>query len=244
MNQIILIDKLKGWTSFDVVARIRGEIRKELSKKCVSSPANSQKPKANDSRKKIRVGHTGTLDPFATGLLIILIGQATKKQDQFIKLDKEYLASLRLGATSTTGDPEGDIVETARSENKTPSIDDISIVIDNFVGEISQVPPAFSAVKVNGERAYKLARAGLKVNLKERLIKIYRLKIVAYQYPVLKLKVSCSSGTYIRTLAEDIGRALGTGAYLTELRRTKIGEYNIKNAITIEAATARLKPTT
>jgi len=218
MNKIILIDKPAGWTSFDVVAKIRGAAR------------------VVTGNKKIKVGHAGTLDPFATGLLIVLIGNETKNQDNYMKQDKEYLASLRLGATSTTGDPEGVIEELSISNLQFPNKEQITKVLETFVGEISQIPPIYSAIKVDGKRAYKLARAGETPEMKPRLIRILELRITNYEYPELKIIVKCSSGTYIRTLAEDIGKALGTGAYLTSLRRTKIGDFDVQDAQTVDEA--------
>lgn len=218
-NKIILVDKPSGWTSFDVVAKIRSKFR------------------AEKFGQKIKVGHAGTLDPFATGLLIVLVGDATKQQDKFMKLDKEYEATLKLGYTSTTGDPEGTIIPFVIStEAEGPcgsqkfKQDDIGKVLEQFIGEMSQTPPAYSAIKINGQRAYKLARAGKEVKIEPRQITINELSIISYQFPILKISVGCSSGTYIRTLAEDIGKKLGCGAYLTELRRTKVGKYSIEDA--------------
>lgn len=208
-DRIILVDKPAGISSFGVVAKIRGKLKAEFG-------------------HKIKVGHTGTLDPFATGLLILLSGKMTKKSDEFLKKDKVYEATLKLGFTSTTGDPEGEIVE-----NKILgcSEKDVSLVLQSFVGEISQQVPRFSAVKINGRRAYDLARKGYDFETPTRQVQIYSIDILDYNYPYLKIKTHVSSGTYIRTLAEDIGKKLGTGAYLTELRRLKIGDYDIKDAI-------------
>lgn len=209
MNEILLINKLTDWTSFDVVAKIRSNY-------------------SRGGDRRIKVGHTGTLDPFATGLLIILIGSATKKQNEFMKLDKEYEAVLRLGQTSTTGDPEGKISET--KDCKEIEINEIENVLYSFTGDIFQTPSAFSAIKVNGRRAYELARKGEKVKIEPRKVTIYGIKIISYIFPNLSISVRCSSGTYIRTLADDIGKKLGCGAYLTELKRTKIGKYNLRDA--------------
>ncbi|MCR5573009.1 MAG: tRNA pseudouridine(55) synthase TruB, partial [Candidatus Saccharibacteria bacterium] len=175
---------------------------------------------------KVKVGHTGTLDPFATGLLILLAGKATKKAPELTKLDKVYEATIRLGATSNTGDPEGEI--TIFNEKPTISRERIEEVLRKFIGEIEQRPPAFSAIKVNGQRAYKLARAGKDVEIPTRKVQIYSIDIVEYEAPFLKIRTHVGSGTYIRTLAEDIGRELGCGAYTTELRRTKIADYDIE----------------
>lgn len=207
-DQIILIDKPAGISSFGVVAKVRARLRDEFG-------------------KKIKVGHTGTLDPFATGLLILLSGKMTKKSSDFLKLDKEYLAELKLGFVSSTGDPEG-VIE--KLDDKNINIKEIKKVINSFIGKIKQKVPAFSAVKINGQRAYKLARAGKDFETPTREVTIYNIEILEYNYPKLTIRCHVSSGTYIRTLAEDIGKALGTGAYLTSLRRTKIGNYDIKDA--------------
>lgn len=220
MDKILLIDKPKNWTSFDVIAKIRNAVKKV----------------ENTSSKKIRVGHAGTLDPFATGLLIVFIGKATKKQDEFMKKDKEYTASIYLGATSSTGDPDGIIEEILNSNFKIPNKLQIEEILNSFKGSIDQTPHAFSAIKVDGKRAYELAREGKKVNLKSRKVYIYEIELLDYKYPTLKIRVRCSSGTYIRVLAEDIGKALGSGAYLTELRRTKIDKFDVSEALSIELA--------
>ena len=198
---------------------------------------------------KVKVGHTGTLDPFATGLLILLSGKCTKKSNEFLKLDKIYEASIKLGYISTTGDIEGEIsqylveeIPEAAAEDKrfgpvktgardaAPRLNMVKSILNNFVGEIEQTPPKFSAIKINGQRAYKLARAGKDFEMPSRKVTIYNIEILEYKYPVLKIRCHVSSGTYIRTLAEDIGEALGTGAYCLELRRLKIGEYDVENA--------------
>ncbi len=206
MEQIIFVDKPSGMTSFGAVARVRRILSQEAG-------------------HKVKVGHTGTLDPFATGLLILLAGKATKKAPELTKLDKVYEATIRLGATSSTGDPEGEIVVNNTTVDFTR--DQIEAALQQFVGEIEQTPPAFSAIKVNGQRAYKLARAGKEVEIPTRKVTIYSLDIVDYSAPFLKIRTHVSSGTYIRTLAEDIGKALGCGAYCTELRRTKIADYDL-----------------
>ncbi|MBR2543537.1 tRNA pseudouridine(55) synthase TruB [Candidatus Saccharibacteria bacterium] len=209
-DQIILIDKPAGISSFGVVAKVRKKLRDEFG-------------------HKIKVGHTGTLDPFATGLLILLSGKMTKKSGEFLKLDKEYIAELKLGFTSTTGDPEGEITKV---NDINTDINEIKNVLNNFIGEIEQTPPKFSAIKINGQRAYKLARKGQDFEIPSRKVTIYNIEILDYNYPKLKIKCHVSSGTYIRTLAEDIGKALGTGAYLTALRRTKIGNYDLNKGAT------------
>ena len=208
-GDIILIDKPAGISSFGVVARVR----RYLSQK---------------AGKKIKVGHTGTLDPFATGLLILLSGKATKLSNQFLKLDKWYEATLCLGKTSTTGDPEGVITEV--NVDRQPSYSDIEKILPDFLGNIKQTVPIFSAVKINGKRAYQLARQGQKVEMPTREIEIYELEVLSYHFPELVIRTHVSSGTYIRTLGEDLGQALGVGAYLTALRRTKVGNFDLNNA--------------
>ena len=176
------------------------------------------------------MGHTGTLDPFATGLLILMAGKATKKAMEFAKLDKVYEATIRLGATSSTGDPEGEIVVKSTTINY--SRQRIEEVLQKFLGKIEQRPPMFSAIKIDGQRAYKLARAGKEVEMPTRTVEIYSIELIDYSAPFIKIRAHVSSGTYIRTLAEDIGKELGCGAYCIELRRTKIAEYDI-NALNL-----------
>lgn len=213
MQGILLVDKPADWTSFDVVNYVRR----------IVANAEGKKP------KNVKVGHAGTLDPFATGLLILLVGKEyTRRAGEFSKLDKTYEVTMRLGAKSSTGDPEGEITEVTGPE---PSPEELQAAIDKFKGEIEQVPPAFSAIKVNGQRAYKLARAGKEVAIEPRKVRINRLEIIEYRYPEVKLIADVSSGTYIRTLVEDIGAQLHTGAYTTELRRTSIDKFSIKDAI-------------
>lgn len=237
---VILIDKPAGMTSFGVVARLR---------RVLSARAG----------KKVKVGHTGTLDPFATGLMIIVTGKACKDAMHYTKLDKVYEATIILGQTSTTGDPEGEISaysgqsgdlppfsakylanEQARPlESRTvplesaaniPSRAQIQSVLAQFTGEIKQRPPIFSAIKINGQRAYKLARDGKEVEIPARTVQIYALELLTYDYPVLKIRTHVSSGTYIRSLAVDIGASLGTGAYCQQLRRTRIADYDVAAA--------------
>lgn len=209
IQDIILIDKPAGLSSFGVVARVRRRLSMEAG-------------------KKVKVGHTGTLDPFATGLLILLANKATKLSNQFLKLDKWYEATICLGKTSTTGDPEGEIIE--QNTEKVPTLEEVKAVVNQFVGQITQTVPAYSAVKINGQRAYHLARRGEAVVMPTRQIEIYAIEILSYNYPELVIRTHVSSGTYIRTLGEDIGKALGVGAYLTALRRTQVGDYQIENA--------------
>lgn len=204
----MLVDKPAGMSSFAVVAQVRRKLSEQAG-------------------KRVKVGHTGTLDPFATGLLILVVGSYTKRAGEFSKLDKTYEAELTLGQTSTTGDPEGKLSNVSARQ---PSQQEVEKALSSFVGQISQTPPAFSAIKVNGQRAYKLARAGKTVVLQPRQVTIHSISNVVYGYPSLSFITEVSSGTYIRSLAEDIGKALGTGAYLSALRRTKVGDYPIADA--------------
>jgi tRNA pseudouridine55 synthase len=208
---IILIDKPSAMTSFGVVARVRRVL-------------------SRDAGKKVKVGHCGTLDPFATGLLVLVTGKETKNAERFMKLDKVYEAIVKLGYTSTTGDPEGNIVDTS---DTVPSKEELEKVLRTFVGEIEQTPPSFSAIKIDGQRAYRLARKGEVVEIPKRTVTIHSLDLLDYSYPEVRIRVHVSSGTYIRTLAEDIGRALGVGAYCSELRRTKIADWSVENAKTL-----------
>lgn len=210
LQDIILIDKPAGLSSFGVVARVRRRLSMEAG-------------------KKVKVGHTGTLDPFATGLLILLANKATKLSNQFLKLDKWYEATICLGKTSTTGDPEGEITD--HHVEFIPTFEEVKTAVTKFVGKIMQTVPAFSAVKINGQRAYQLARRGEDVSMPTRQIEIYAIEILSYNYPELVIRTHVSSGTYIRTLGEDIGKALGVSAYLTALRRTQVGDYQIENAV-------------
>jgi tRNA pseudouridine55 synthase len=211
----LLIDKPEGISSFRVVA---------IARRSLSEAAGS----------KVKVGHTGTLDPMASGLLILVVGKYTKKAADFSKLDKVYEAELTLGAVSTTADREGDIT---KKSARTPTEGEIAKALNNFIGDITQTPPAFSAIKVGGQRAYKLARKGKPVELKARPAKVFSIKNITYNYPKLSFTVHVSSGTYIRSLAEDIGEALGTGAYLSALKRTKVGKFDIQESVKLDELT-------
>lgn len=207
----LLIDKPKGITSHDVVDRVRGitGIRK--------------------------VGHAGTLDPMATGLLIVGVGrESTKKLGILInKTSKTYLADVFLGEERDTHDEEGVVIEKKEGFPKPEKIV-LAKLLDEFKGEIEQVPPKHSAIKIKGQKAYKLARKGKKVELKKRKVRIHDIRLVSYEFPILSLKVEVSSGTYIRALARDIGRKVGSGAYLKSLRRTKIGKFSVKQAVKLD----------
>lgn len=219
MQGVLLADKPAGWTSFDVVNYVRRIVAAHEGKK----------------PKNCKVGHTGTLDPFATGLLVLLVGKEyTRRAGELSKLDKTYEITAVFGQKSTTGDPEGELEAVPGT---TPTPEAVREALTRFTGQITQVPPAFSAIKINGQRAYKLAREGKEVVIEARPVTIHRLELVSYNYPELKLVADVSSGTYIRTLVEDIAAALGTVAYTRELRRTRVGRFSLERAITVEGLT-------
>ena len=212
MQGILLIDKPKTWTSFDAVNFVRKTV----------ATAEGKKP------KNTKVGHTGTLDPLATGLLVLLIGKDyTRRAGEFSKLDKTYEVTMKLGQISTTGDEEG---EKTLVSDTIPGEKAVRETLEGFRGEIMQVPPAFSAMKVNGQRAYKLAREGKPVELEARPVTIQSITMTKYEYPYVEFTADVSSGTYVRSLVEDIGKVLGTGAYMSDLRRTRIGKFYSKDA--------------
>jgi tRNA pseudouridine55 synthase len=217
MNGILLVDKPSGWTSFDVVGRVRRVITK--------SELNVT------NKKRFPVGHTGTLDPLATGLLVLLIGDYTKRAPTLTKLDKTYEVTMCLGQTSTTGDGEGEkmVVSDLR-----PSEDEVRAALNTFVGDIMQRPPAYSAIKINGQRAYKLAREGKAPEMEARPAHIESIEFTKYEYPYVWFTTHVSSGTYIRSLVEDAGALLKTGAYMSGLRRTAVGPYRIQDAMTVD----------
>lgn len=211
-DRVILIDKPPQMTSFGVVARLRRILSQQAG-------------------KKVKVGHCGTLDPFATGLLIIVTGKECRNAMSYTKLDKVYEATIHLGATSSTGDPEGEIFETSQHQ---PTLKEIKDILSEFTGEITQTPPIFSAIKINGRRAYKLAREGQIVEMPKRTVTIYSINLIDYKYPLLKIRTHVSSGTYIRSLAIDLGTKLKTGAYCQELRRIKINNFDVNDAQTLK----------
>lgn len=195
----------------------------------------------DQSGLNIKIGHTGTLDPLASGLMILVLGSYTKRAQEFSKMDKTYEAELTLGALSATGDGEGPItgyrLQVTGDSSKEPTLQQIKEVLGQFVGGISQTPHAHSAVKVDGQRAYKLARQGKEVKIEPRQVTINSIKNVHYKYPKLSFVTEVSSGTYIRSLAEDIGQKLDTGAYLSALRRTQVGKLDLKTALKLEDLT-------
>lgn len=212
---ILLVDKPIDWTSFDCVNYIRR----------IVAQIEGKKP------KQIKVGHSGTLDPFATGLLILLVGKDyTRQAAKYSKKDKVYEFSLILGSVSSTGDKTGELKYVS---DKQPNSDQIKQAINKFIGEQMQTPPQFSAIKIKGQKAYELARAGKTVDIPPRLITVHELELTNYVYPELKLIANVSSGTYIRSLGEDIGKTLTTGGYVSELRRVSVGDFKVQQAIKV-----------
>ena len=210
-GEMILIDKELNWTSFDVVSKLRNSIKKKLN------------------IKKIKVGHAGTLDPLATGLLIICTGKMTKRIDEFSGLNKTYIGKMTIGSTTPSYDLETkpNVYYPTEHINKNLIIE----TAKKFVGKIDQKPPVFSAVKKDGVRLYKLARKGVKVEVEKREIIIHDFLISSINFPEVEFSLTCSKGTYIRSLAHDFGKELGSGAHLSELRRTSIGDYTIDNSL-------------
>lgn len=215
-GEILCVDKPLGWTSFDAVKRLRGALVRRLGV------------------KKFKIGHAGTLDPLATGVLIVCTGKATKRIDTLQAGRKEYVATLQLGATTPSFDLETSIDATYPWEHITE--ESVREKLATFTGHILQVPPVFSAVKIEGERAYEKARRGEDVALKAKPLQIDEMELVAFDPPMLTIRCVCSKGTYIRALARDIGASLGSGAHLTALRRTRVGDYSAAEALSVEAA--------
>ncbi len=218
---IFLIDKPLEWTSFDVVKKIRWLCRQKFNK------------------KKYKVGHTGTLDPLATGLLVICVGKATKEIPSYTNDEKAYEAEIILGATRPSYDCETEIEQTFDFSEITE--EQIYEVAKSFLGEQLQTPPVFSAKKIDGKRAYDLARAGKEVELKKSLIEIKKMEITELSLPSVKFECHVSKGTYIRSIAHDFGKRLNNGAYLNALRRTQVGHHRIKDALTIQEFEDKLK---
>jgi tRNA pseudouridine55 synthase len=215
-GEILCIDKPLGWTSFDAVKRLRGAIQRRLHV------------------KKFKVGHAGTLDPLATGVLIVCTGRATRRIAGLQEGMKEYVAEIELGATTPSYDLETEVDNRYPWEHITR--EKVEAVLPNFTGKVMQVPPVFSAVKVDGKRAYNLARKGKEVELKAKPLEIRELELLSFDAPRVTLRVLCSKGTYIRALARDLGEALDSGAHLTGLRRTRVGDVYIDNCLSLDEA--------
>lgn len=213
-GEVLLFNKPLHWSSFDLVNKARINIRHRLGV------------------KKIKIGHAGTLDPLATGVLIVCTGKKTKEIDNFQYQTKEYVAELALGATTPSFDLETEIDATYPTAHITREL--VEETLKKFLGEIQQIPPAFSAVKINGKRAYEYARKGLEVEIKPKTLVIDEIELMEYAQTAIKIRVVCSKGTYIRGLARDIGEALSSGAHLTSLCRTRIGDAKLEDCITLE----------
>jgi len=213
-GSLLLVDKPLGWTSFDVVNKVRGLLRKKYN------------------IKNIKVGHSGTLDPMATGLLLICTGKWTKELHHLTGLDKKYLGQITLGIETATYDAEGEVLSTI----PVPAIskNEVADLLKKFIGEIDQYPPAYSAIKKDGKKLYELARAGKEVITEARKVIVYDIQLLNFDAPILEVSVHCGSGFYVRSLAHDIGSEIGCGAHLSGLSRTSIGEYSLENAFTVE----------
>lgn len=223
-GEILYIDKPLGWTSFDAVKRLRGALSRRLG------------------MKKIKVGHAGTLDPLATGVMILCTGRATKRIDELQAGVKEYVATIALGATTPSFDLETQIDATYPTEHITREL--VDTVLTTFQGRIEQIPPSYSACKVDGKRAYELARKGKEVELKPKILVIDEIELLDFSPVSITIRVVCSKGTYIRALARDIGQALHSGAHLTALRRTRVGGVTVDRCLSVQQAAELIKTTT
>lgn len=220
-GEIIYIDKPLKWSSFDAVKRIRGTLLRRMH------------------LRKMKVGHAGTLDPLATGVMIVCTGRATKRIEQLQAGVKEYVATIALGATTPSFDLETEVDNRYPTDHITREL--VEKTLRGFTGEISQIPPAFSACKIDGHRAYKMARKGHEVNLKPKQLVIDEIELIEYSPTSITVRIVCSKGTYIRALARDIGSALGSGAHLTALRRTRVGDITIDRCMSIDDAVKMLE---
>ena len=218
---LLLIDKPLEWTSFDVVKKVRNLIKKKLQ------------------IKKIKVGHSGTLDPLATGLLIVCTGEFTKRIEEIQGQEKTYTGQFTLGATTPSFDRETKVNHTFNTAHITKQL--LEETTKQFVGEITQIPPIFSALKKDGKRLYDFARENEEVEIKERKVMVHSFEITDINFPEVNFKISCAKGTYIRSIANDFGRALNSGAYLSKLCRTKIGKYNLKDAVSLNEVEEKMK---
>ncbi len=219
-GEILYIDKPLHWSSFDAVKRVRGIMTRRLK------------------IKKMKVGHAGTLDPLATGVMIVCTGRATKRIDELQAHTKEYVATIALGATTPSYDLETEIDATYPTEHITREM--VEETLKKFTGRIEQVPPAFSACKIDGKRAYKMARKGKEVELKAKILVIDEIELLEYSQQSIVVRVVCSKGTYIRALARDIGAALNSGGHLTALRRTRVGNVKVEDCLTVDQAVEML----
>lgn len=228
MDGVLSLDKPAGLSSAAAVARVKRLLP-----------------------RKTKIGHAGTLDPFATGVLLLLIGRGTKRCEQLMDQPKQYEATVKFGATAATDDPESPEIpwrsEGGPSEIRPVSQETIQQALSGFIGEVLQRPPAYSAMKIGGRRAYQLARQGQPIEMQPRLVRIDRLEVLNFAWPHLRLRINCGRGTYIRALARDLGAALNVGGYLTQLRRTRVGPYSVDSAVplgelTLQIIQERLQP--
>lgn len=213
ISGIFVINKPKDWTSFDVVAKVRNKLNVK------------------------KVGHTGTLDPQATGVLVLCVGKGTKLCQALTGFDKEYICDITFGANSTTDDQEGEITP-VEGASEVP-LSEIEDALKEFAGTFPQMPPQFSAKKIKGKKAYELARKGEEAKLEPSEVTVHQIEILDYKWPVLKLKINCGKGFYVRSLARDLGKKLDVGGYLTDLKRTKVGHFTIERAVSVEQADER-----
>jgi len=220
-GEVLCIDKPLGWTSFDAVKRLRGALSRRLG------------------LKKIKVGHEGTLEPLATGVMIICTGRATKRIDELQARVKEYIATIALGATTPSFDLETEIDATYPTAHITEEL--VREVLGRFIGSIEQIPPAYSACKIDGHRAYDLARKGREVQLKAKTLVIDEIELLSFSPEEITIRTLCSKGTYIRALARDIGQALDSGAHLTALRRTRVGDITIDDCLSVDDAATLIR---
>ncbi|MEI6677862.1 MAG: tRNA pseudouridine(55) synthase TruB [Mariniphaga sp.] len=212
-GEVLIFDKPLDWTSFDLVHKVRYVICKKLN------------------IKKLKVGHAGTLDPKATGILVLCTGKATSKIETLQADEKEYVATLKLGATTPSYDLES--VENEQFEISHITKELLIEVLKKFTGTIEQIPPVFSAIKIGGKRAYEYARKGIEIEIKPKILEVKEIEVLLFSLPEVKLRIVCGKGTYIRALARDIGKELQSGAYLTGLRRTRVGDYDLDHAINL-----------
>lgn len=218
---VLAIDKPYGWTSADVVKKVKIAIRKL-------------------GHKTTKVGHAGTLDPLATGILLVCIGKATKQADTLQGKPKEYVAEVELGATTPSYDLEHEIDQRFAYEHITK--DDVIATLNDFIGEQQQVPPIFSAKSVDGKRAYNYARQGIELKMKPSTITIYEIELISFELPKIAFRVKCSKGTYIRSLAHDIGKKLNSGGHLTALRRTQNGDLSLSDMVSLQEVLEKIAP--
>jgi len=206
---VINIDKPAGMSSAAVVGRVKRMLP-----------------------RGVKVGHAGTLDPFATGVLVVLVGKATRLAERFMSEPKQYLATIKLGATTETLDPESEEIVTEGATARSREV--VEEVLGRFVGELEQKPPVYSALKIHGKAAYRLAREGKAVELAARRVKVYGIELMGYEWPMVEVKIDCGRGTYIRSIARDVGEALGMGGYLVKLRRTRVGRFWSEGAVGLQ----------